>query len=400
MKNYQGIMLLASLFLNAGTGAVSQNMDEKMENENKTIKLSLSGDVMTGRGIDQVLPSSADPKLYEAYVKDARDYVLLAERKNGQIKQPVTYEYIWGDALELWRQNAPDLKLINLETSITTNNEPWPGKGIHYRMHPKNTELLKAAGIDHVSLANNHILDWGRKGLKETMKSLENAGISFSGVGDNDEEASKASILKTGKGRILIFSYGMPNSGVFDSWAAGTNRSGVNYLPGMSDKELIKIKENITKQKQAGDLVIFSVHWGGNWGYDISERQREFAHQLIDQDLVDVIFGHSSHHPMGMEVYKNKLIIYGAGDFINDYEGISGHEKYRGDLSLMYFPEINMETGQLINLKMLPMKIKNFSLHHASKKDVKWLEKTLTREGKKLGTDLNMDDENALWLQW
>ncbi|WP_372920463.1 CapA family protein, partial [Salegentibacter sp.] len=141
-------------------------------------------------------------------------------------------------------------------------------------------------------------------------------------------------------------------------------------------------------------------HWGGNWGYDISERQREFAHQLIDQDLVDVIFGHSSHHPMGMEVYKNKLIIYGAGDFINDYEGISGHEKYRGDLSLMYFPEINIETGQLISLKMLPMKIKNFSLHQASKKDVKWLEKTLTREGKKLGTDLNMDDENALWLQW
>ncbi len=103
---------------------------------------------------------------------------------------------------------------------------------------------------------------------------------------------------------------------------------------------------------------------------------------------------------MGMEVYKNKLIIYGAGDFINDYEGISGHEKYRGDLSLMYFPEINIETGQLISLKMLPMKIKNFSLHQASKKDVKWLEKTLTREGKKLGTDLNMDDENALWLQW
>ncbi|MGM0934199.1 MAG: CapA family protein [Bacteroidota bacterium] len=400
MKNYQRVVVLASLLLWAGTAAISQNKEEKVGIDNKIIKLFLSGDVMTGRGIDQVLPASVDPILHEAYVKDARDYVLLAERENGKIKQPVSYEYIWGDAFKLWKQNAPDLKLINLETSITTSNQAWPGKGIHYRMHPENLKVLTTAGIDQVSLANNHSLDWGRKGLKETMKSLRGAGISFSGVGNNEKEAAKASILETEKGRVLVFSYGMPNSGVFDSWAAGTNNSGVNYLPGMSEKELSRIKEDIARQKQAGDLVILSVHWGGNWGYDISQRQREFAHQLIDQGIVDVIFGHSSHHPMGMEVYQNKLIIYGAGDFINDYEGISGHEEYRGDLSLMYFPEIDMNTGQLISLEMYPMKIKNFRLHRASKKDVKWLQKTLSREGKKLGTSLNMDDENALWLQW
>ncbi|SFN78646.1 CapA family protein [Salegentibacter flavus] len=400
MNNYQRVMVLTSLLLWAGTAAISQNKEEKVGIENKIIKLFLSGDVMTGRGIDQVLPASVDPILHEAYVKDARDYVLLAERENGKIKQPVSYQYIWGDAFKLWKQNAPDLKLINLETSITTSNQAWPGKGIHYRMHPENLKVLTTAGIDQVSLANNHSLDWGRKGLEETMKSLRGAGISFSGVGNNEKEAAKASILETEKGRVLVFSYGMPNSGVFDSWAAGTNNSGVNYLPGMSEKELSRIKEDIARQKQAGDLVILSVHWGGNWGYDISQRQREFAHQLIDQGIVDVIFGHSSHHPMGMEVYQNKLIIYGAGDFINDYEGISGHEEYRGDLSLMYFPEIDMNTGQLISLEMYPMKIKNFRLHRASKKDVKWLQKTLSREGKRLGTSLNMDDENALWLQW
>ncbi len=400
MKNYQGVIILASLLLWAGTVAVSQNKEEKVGIENKTIKLFLSGDVMTGRGIDQVLPTSVDPLLHESYVKDARDYVLLAERENGEIKQPVSYEYIWGDALKLWKQNAPDLKLINLETSITTSDQAWPGKGIHYRMHPENVKILTTAGIDQLSLANNHILDWGREGLEETMKILQAAGISFSGVGNNEKEATKASVLETEKGRVLVFSYGMPNSGVFDSWAAGTELSGLNYLPGMSEKEISRIKEDISRQKQAGDLIVLSVHWGGNWGYDISERQQEFAHQLIDQGIVDVIFGHSSHHPMGIEVYQNKLIIYGAGDFINDYEGISGQEEYRGDLSLMYFPEIDMNTGQLISLKMYPMQIKNFSLHHASKKDVKWLQKTLSREGKKLGTSINMDKENALWLQW
>lgn len=400
MKNYQGVMMIASLLLWAGITAVSQNKEEKVGMVNNTIKLFLSGDVMTGRGIDQVLPASVDPLLQEAYVKDARDYVLLAERENGKIKQPVSYEYIWGDAIELWKQKAPELKLINLETSITTSDQAWPGKGIHYRMHPENVKVLTAAGIDQVSLANNHSLDWGREGLEETMKSLRDAGISYSGAGNNAKEAAKASILKTEKGRVLVFSYGMPNSGVFDSWAAGTDRSGLNYLPGMSDKELSRIKEDVAWQKQAGDLVIFSIHWGGNWGYDISQRQREFAHQLIDQDIVDVFLGHSSHHPMGMEVYKKKLIIYGAGDFINDYEGISGHEEYRGDLSLMYFPEIDMNTGQLISLEMYPMKIKNFSLHRASKNDVQWLQKTLSREGKKLGSSINMDEQNTLWLQW
>ncbi|WP_081212418.1 CapA family protein [Salegentibacter sediminis] len=400
MKNYQKLMLLASLLFWLGTAAISQTKKGLVGKENSTIKLFLSGDVMTGRGIDQVLPTSVDPKLYEAYVKDARDYVLLAEREHGKIKQPVSYAYPWGEALKLWQQNAPDLKLINLETSITTNDKAWPGKGIHYRMHPENVKVLNSAGIDHISLANNHSLDWGRKGLEETMKSLQAAGISFSGAGNNDREAAKASVLETEKGRVLVFSYGMPNSGVFESWAAGSDRSGLNYLPGMSDKELSRIKDNITRQKQTGDLVVFSIHWGGNWGYDISSRQREFAHQLIDQDIVDIIFGHSSHHPMGLEVYQNKLIIYGAGDFINDYEGISGREEFRGDLSLMYFPEIDMTTGQLVSLKMIPMKIKKFSLHGAPKKDIKWLQKTLSREGKKLGTTIDKDEENNLWLQW
>ena len=126
------------------------------------VKLFWCGDAMTGRGIDQALPTSVDSVLCESYVKDARDYLRLAEWENGNIKEPVTYNYVWGDALDVWKENAADLKLINLETSITTFSVPWPGKGIHYRIHPENVEVLKAAGIDHCSLANNHMLDWGR----------------------------------------------------------------------------------------------------------------------------------------------------------------------------------------------------------------------------------------------
>jgi poly-gamma-glutamate synthesis protein (capsule biosynthesis protein) len=103
---------------------------------------------------------------------------------------------------------------------------------------------------------------------------------------------------------------------------------------------------------------------------------------------------------MGMEVYKEKLIIYGAGDFINDYEGISGKQEYRGELSLMYFPEVAIESGKLLSLKMIPMKIKKLRLNPASRNDVEWLQKTLDREGKELGTGLRIEKDNSLWLEW
>jgi len=402
-KYYTGmiIVFVALGFAFFCNSAEKPEVMTKQENTyTSSIKLFLCGDVMTGRGIDQALPSSVDPVLYESYVKDARIYLKLAENENGDIDEPVSYDYIWGDAMEVWKENNPYLKIINLETSITTNEIPWPGKGINYRMHPENIEVLTIAGIDHCSLANNHTLDWSRGGLTETMQTLKAANIAFSGIGKNKYEAAKASILNTGKGRVLIFSYGSPNSGIPRSWAAEVTLSGVNYLPDLSEAEINEIKNNVKSVKNYGDVVVFSVHWGGNWGYKVNDRQIEFAHKLIDEGGVDIIFGHSSHHPMGIEVYNEKLIIYGAGDFINDYEGISGHEEYRNELTFMYFPEVNVATEKLTSLKLVPMEMKKFQLNYAVPKDALWLQSILNREGKKLGTSVRRDNDNNLWLEW
>ena len=138
---------------------------------------------MTGRGIDQILPYPSNPVIYEPYVKDAREYVRLAEEKNGVISKPVNFDYIWGDALFHLERLAPDLRIINLETSITTSEEYWRGKQINYRMNPKNTPCLTAAKIDCCSTANNHVLDWGYSGLEETLETLRKAGIKSSGAG-------------------------------------------------------------------------------------------------------------------------------------------------------------------------------------------------------------------------
>lgn len=391
-KQWKGLVLTIVLGL-----GFSGSAQEQKEGD---VKLFLCGDVMTGRGIDQVLPQSVKPVLYESFVKDARDYVLLAEEETGKIDRPVSYDYIWGDALEVWQANDPALKLINLETSITTYGEPWPGKGINYRMHPENVEVLTTAGIDHCSLANNHTMDWGRPGLKETMQTLRKAGIAFSGVGDDKQEAEAPSALETDEGRVLVFSYGSRSSGIPRAWAAGPKIPGVNLLPDQGEHPLREIKANIESYKKVGDIVVFSVHWGGNWGYEVGDWQRRFAQRLIDEAGVDIVFGHSSHHPMGMEVHNNKLIMYGAGDFINDYEGISGQEAYRGELTLMYFPQVNGETGELNALKMVPMEIKNFRLNKATEEDAQWMENVLDREGQKLGTSVRREDDNTLWLEW
>ncbi len=135
------------------------------------ITLFLCGDVMTGRGIDQIMPHSSDPVLHEPYVKDARRYVELTERISGPIPRAVDPSYIWGDALDELKRAEPDLRIINLETSITGSDDYWKGKEVLYRMHPENIDCLTRAGIDACSLANNHVLDWGYAGLQETLET-------------------------------------------------------------------------------------------------------------------------------------------------------------------------------------------------------------------------------------
>lgn len=367
------------------------------DSSQQSITLFLCGDVMTGRGIDQVLPHPGKPELFEYYVHDARRYVELAEAKNGKIKKPVAFDYIWGDALTEFARIAPDLRIINLETSITRSNDYWPGKGINYRMHPRNISCLTTAGIDGVVLANNHVMDWGYAGLKETLRSLAQAKIKATGAGASNREAQTPSVFEVeGKGRVLVFSFADKSSGVPYSWMASDTRPGVNMLYDLSKTTVQQIASQVNAVKTKNDIVITSLHWGGNWGYEIPGEQQNFAHELINKANVDIIHGHSSHHPKGIEIYKNKTIFYGCGDFINDYEGISGYEQYRNDLSLMYFITVNTSSGELEHCQLVPMQMKNFRVNYANHMDAKWLAGILNREGRKFNTQVELHDNNSM----
>ena len=356
---------------------------------------------MTGRGVDQIMRHPCAPELHERYVKDARYYWQLAERAHGPIPRPVNDEYVWGDALEEWNRTSPDVRIVNLETAVTTNDDYWKRKEIHYRMSPKNIGCLQAARIDCCTLANNHVLDWGFEGLKETLTSLERAGVKTAGAGRNPAVAQTPAILEVGvKGRILVFSFGSETSGIPHSWAAGDSRPGVNLLPDFSDATIQRIRATVAAHRRGGDVVVASVHWGSNWGYTVPVAQRRFAQRLIDRAEVDIVHGHSSHHFKGIEVYRERLILYGCGDFLTDYEGISGYEDFRGDLTLMYFASCESSSGRLVSLRMVPLQVHRMRLRLVSASDAAWIQQVLDRECARLGTRADLAENGSLILRW
>jgi poly-gamma-glutamate synthesis protein (capsule biosynthesis protein) len=300
--------------------------------------LFLCGDVMTGRGVDQILAHPGDPGIFESYAKDAGEYVALAEAANGPVPRRVHDAYIWGDAIAELAHVAPRARIANLETSITRSGSPSRGKGIHYRMHPDNVGCLASARIDVCALANNHVLDFGLTGLGETLDTLRHAGIKTTGAGATLDDAQAPAVVPLVAGsKLIVVSMADASSGVLSDWGARRARAGV-----------------------------------------------------------DLVHGHSSHHPRPIEVYRDRLILYGCGDFLNDYEGIGGHEQYRGDLALMFFP--TLVQGRLTRFAMTATQIQHFRANVAPDVGVRWLMETLNREGRQFGTRFVRLGEHDLLL--
>jgi poly-gamma-glutamate synthesis protein (capsule biosynthesis protein) len=365
-----------------------------------TIRLFLCGDVMTGRGIDQILPFPGDPTLHESYVRDARRYIELAERVSGTLPRTVEPGYPWGDLPAVLERAGADLRIINLETSITRSNDYWPGKGVHYRMNPANIACLAAAGVDCCALANNHVLDWGYAGLADTLRELDHAGIAHAGAGRDTAAATAPATLEvSGKGRVLVFSCGHVSSGIPPEWAAGPARAGVHLLPDCSERTAGRLAAEMTARARPGDLIVASIHWGPNWGYHVRDQESRFARRLV-RDGVHVVHGHSSHHVKGIEIVEGRPLLYGCGDFINDYEGIGGKEEYRPDLALAYLPEFDPRHGRLVAVRLVPLQMQRFRLQRATISDVEWLAALLNRLGATTGTRVEVSANGELEVVW
>ena len=244
------------------------------------------------------------------------------------------------------------------------------------------------------------MLDFGRRGLLETLDVLSAVDLPATGAGRSLREArSPASIpiSKTG-GRVLVFAFGSPSSGVPYEWRATEDTPGVHVVTALTDAAADELCHQVREFRRPGDIAIVSAHWGSNWGYRVPADQVRFAHRLIDGG-VDLVHGHSSHHPRPLEVYRGKLILYGCGDLIDDYEGIRGHDQYRHDLRLLYLPRLDPTSGKLVELHMAPLQSRQMRLHRASHRDRRSLTTVLDKVSRPFGSRIDLGSNELLRLR-
>ena len=352
-----------------------------MSQQSQTYTLVLLGDMMLGRLVDALLPTSiarqspqTDP---ESAAQTVDKYIL---QRYPELK---SYDYLspWGNSVNLIK--SANLVLANLETALTTSRTPWPDKAFNYRSHPANVRCLTEVGMGggarrgYVSLANNHTLDWGVEGLHETVKTLDDAGVEYAGAGRLEEEACKPAILRLGGDKgwdVKCWSFSDHPS----DWKSVDAFNLINY----SSESRAKIKQQFMASEQGSrlGLKIVSVHWGPNYRWHPAREIVDLAHWLIDECGLDVIHGHSSHHVQGVEIFKGKLITYGCGDFVDDY---AVDANFRNDLSAAWRVMVGEKTekkqGQseleVKKLEVFPNRIQRFQAHLLGRqdKDHKWL---------------------------
>jgi poly-gamma-glutamate synthesis protein (capsule biosynthesis protein) len=197
---------------------------------------------------------------------------------------------------------------------------------------------------------------------------------------------------------VLVFSFGMPSSGIPEDWAATDERPGVDFVAAPTATAGAAFAERLRQLKRPGDIAVASVHWGPNWGYDVSRAEIRFAHALVDAG-VDIVHGHSSHHPRPLEAYRDRLVLYGCGDLVDDYEGIGGYERYRDDLRLLYLVSVEADTGRLTGARIVPLQARRMRLEHASAEDTAWLRTVLDGFSRDLGTRVDREPDGTLTLR-
>lgn len=244
-------------------------------NKEETVSLSFAGDVLLVRGVESL------------------------------IKQKGT-DFIFSDVKHIFDQS--DISMINLECPVSERGTKAKDKQYTFRAKPKSLEALTSCGIDIVTVANNHILDFGKEALLDTLENLDHRDIKYVGAGINMDEASKPVYIDK-KGLRVAFiasSRVIPDA----SWTAGKNGPGVatTYNPE-------RILKEIASAKEKADIVAVYIHWGEELMEKPLRYQKDLARAYIDKGA-DIVVGSHPHVLQGLEFYKGKIIAYSMGNFV------------------------------------------------------------------------------------
>ena len=321
------------------------------------MRIALTGDVMLGRLVDQYAIRNAS----------------------------VSPETLWGDLLPLML--AADRRLINLECVISGDEREWHPdmKAFHFHAHPRAIEFLRAARIDCVALANNHVLDFGTEALLDCLRLLDQADIKRAGAGPNLTAALEPAFLDIPEGRLAVIAL-TDNE---PDWEATAQKPGTHYVAydhgGLKEPYRSRVRDVMKRARSQATVVIVSAHVGPNWGAP-SRAMRALAHEIIDLGA-DLYWGHSNHTPQGIELYNGRIILYSTGDFVDDY---AVDEEERNDLSFLFVAEI--EGSCLTRIRLFPVRIENFRVRLANDNEAAFLQKTMQIKCTAFGTRLEFKD--------
>ncbi|MCS6289092.1 MAG: CapA family protein [Nitrospira sp.] len=322
------------------------------------MRLALTGDVMLGRMVDEHMIQN----------------------------RSLRPEALWGDILPVMLK--ADCRLINLECVISSQGEAWhpATKAFHFRAHPRAVDVLRAARIDGVTLANNHVLDYGPDALLDCVNLLDRAGIKRTGAGAMLEEALAPAVFALPEASVAVLSL-TDNE---PEWEATSRKPGVNYVA-YNDRGLVEPYQSRTAQvlssaRRQAELVIVSAHVGPNWGAP-SRAMKALAHQLLDMGA-DLYWGHSNHAPQGIELYRGKAIVYSAGDFIDDYM-VDRDE--RNDLSFLFM--LDVEKGRVRRISLHPVRIEDLGVRRAKDEEWQFLARSMQAKCRAFGTFMGIEGQ-------
>jgi poly-gamma-glutamate synthesis protein (capsule biosynthesis protein) len=310
-------------------------------------RIGLVGDVMVGRGVDE----------------------------RWQDGPP---EGIWGTTLD--RILSLDGLFCNLECCLSDRGSPRPGRTYHFRADPGwAVPALRAGGVSWVSLANNHVLDFGKGAFSDTLATLDAGGIAHAGAGSDLNAAVEPSVVEVGSLRVAVIAF----TDRSPSYGAGPDSPGTAFVraePGNPIARRLVDAALARARERDPDLVVASLHWGPNWETRPSSARRRFARGLVDRG-VDLVHGHSAHVVQGIEVYRGRPIVYDTGDFVDDY---LVKPDLRNDRSFLF--ELAVEDGSFVGLRLVPIEIEAKSAHRADGDAARWLRDQMRDRSTGFGT--------------
>jgi poly-gamma-glutamate capsule biosynthesis protein CapA/YwtB (metallophosphatase superfamily) len=319
-----------------------------------TVTVALAGDTMLGRSVAQTLARMPPPTLVAPEVRDAL-----------------------GQA---------DLVVLNLECCISEQGRRWdaPGKPFFFRAPPQAVELLVLLGVDCVTLANNHALDYGVDALADTLNHLTTAGIAAVGAGSDLEQARRPAILAAGGLRVAVV-------GVTDhppDFAAGPDRPGVAYAD-LARQVPDWLLQTVREVDASVDVTLVTPHWGPNMTTGPVRHVRHAAAMLVEAGAT-LVAGHSAHVPHGVA----GPVLYDLGDFLDDYQV---DPRLRNDLGLLFL--VTLDARGPIRLEALPLKLEYCHTRLADGQDAAWMRRRFRTACAALGTTVE-ETADRLTISW